>query len=239
MIRRRVSQRRSNQAPEPDLDRAVDAMTVPELRSFVGSVLDGLEDEQRAAIVDSIIARAATGDAGGKPSAPSRRPVEEVTRFVEAARRIGYADPEDVTQYLRQGTRAFLAGDHATARAVYDALLSPIANGDIDLGQHEMVDEVLHVDVHATVAQDVTSVYVTTRLSARADAVYDATEQVEGLTSLWSPIAEMENVSGGALPDLSGFLRRWVKRVERLRPAKDDWEGPHERCARRSVGWKA
>ena len=34
-------------------------MTAPELRSLVRSVLEGVEDEQRAAILDSLVARAA------------------------------------------------------------------------------------------------------------------------------------------------------------------------------------
>jgi hypothetical protein len=142
---------------------------------------------------------------------------------------------EDVTEYLRQGTRAFLAGDHATARAVFEALFPPIASVDVDLGQHEMVDEVLHVDVHAAVAQYVTAVYMTTPIGNRADAVYEALEQVEGIASLWSPIADMEGVSGGTLPDLTGFLPRWVKRLGRLRPAKDNWEAAHERWLREAV----
>jgi hypothetical protein len=33
---------------DSDLDRALDVMTAPELRSFVRDVLDGLEDKQRA-----------------------------------------------------------------------------------------------------------------------------------------------------------------------------------------------
>jgi hypothetical protein len=60
--------------------------------------------------------------------------------------RRAYADPDEVSDYLRHGTRAFLAGDHASARAVFEALLLPVARGDINLGQHEMVEEVLSVD---------------------------------------------------------------------------------------------
>ena len=109
-----------------------------------------------------------------------------------------------------------------------------------DLGQHEMVDDVLQVDVQAAVAEYVTSLYMTTPLSDRADAVYEATGEAEGLASLWSPIAEMENVSGGALPDLRGFLPRWVERLERFGRRKPIGKARMSgRCARRSFGWKA
>lgn len=50
-------------------------------------------------------------------------------------------DPDDVTEHLRRATKAFLAGDHASARAVFEAILPPIASVDIDLGQHELVEE--------------------------------------------------------------------------------------------------
>lgn len=93
MISRRHARTRAPQAANPDVDGALEAMTAPELRSFVRGVLDGLEDDQRAVIVDSLVTRAARGDAGRKPSRPSRRIVDEVRLFVEAARRIGHADP--------------------------------------------------------------------------------------------------------------------------------------------------
>jgi hypothetical protein len=220
---------------DPDLDRALEAMTAPELRSFVRGVLDGIEDHQRATFVDSLVARAARGDAGWKPSSPSRRIVDEATQFAQAARRIGSADPDDVSAHLRQGSKAFLAGDHATARAVFEALVLPIASVDIDLGQHEMVDEVLNVDARIVVAQYVTSVYTTTPLDMRAKAVDDAIQRVAGFASIRNPIADMEGASAGALPELGLFLPRWVKRLERLRPSKEDWENEHERWLREAV----
>ena len=91
---------------------------------------------------------------------------------------------------------------------MFEALLLPVAQGDINLGQHEMVEEVLNIDPHVTVAQFVTSVYTTTRLGGRANAVYAAITHVEGVASLANPIADMEGVSAGALPDLGLFLPR-------------------------------
>jgi hypothetical protein len=210
-------------------------MSAPELRSFVRTVFDGLDDDQRTAITESLVARATQGHAGWKPSRPSARVVDEACVFADAARRIAYADPDEVSDYLRRGTRAFLAGDHASARAVFEALLLPVAQGDISLGQHEMVEEVLNVDLQVTVAQYVTSVYTTTPLGGRANAVYSAITDVEGVVSLVNPIGDMEGVSAGALPDLGPFIPRWVKRLERVRPAKDDWDTAPERWLREAV----
>jgi hypothetical protein len=210
-------------------------MTAPELRAFLRAVLDEFEDKQRARVIDSLMARAARGDAGWKPNRRSSRIVNHARSFADAAQQIGRADPDDVSEHLRLASRAFLAGDHASARAVFEALLIPISTVDIDLGQHELVDDVLIVDVHACVAQYVTSVYTTTPLTDRAGAVFKAIENVKGVGSVLNPIAEMEGVSAGALPDLGVFLQRWVKHLGRRRPSKNEWESDHERWLREAV----
>jgi hypothetical protein len=161
--------------------------------------------------------------------------VEEAQSFADAARHIGHAVPDDVTEHLRRATNAFLSGDHASARAVFDAILPPIASADIDLGQHELVEEVLGVDARACVAQYVVSVYTTTPLRDRADAILRALAQVEGVGTLLSPIKDMEEVSAGVLSDLTAFLPLWVKRLKRFRPSKDEWETEHERWLREAV----
>jgi hypothetical protein len=118
---------------------------------------------------------------------------------------------------------------------VFEALPPPIANVAIDLGQHELVDDVLKVDPRIVVAQYVTSMYTTTPLDERAKAVDDAIQRVAGFALLGNPIADMEGASAGALPELGLFLPRWVKRLERLRPSKEDWENDHERWLREAV----
>ena len=146
-----------------------------------------------------------------------------------------HADPDDVSEHLRLASKAFLAGDHASARAVFEALLIPISTVAIDLGQHELVDDVLIVDVHACVAQYVTSVYTTTPLPDRAGTVFKAIENVKPVGSVLNPIGEMEGVSAGALPDLGAFLPRWVNHLARRRPSKDEWESDHEQWLREAV----
>jgi hypothetical protein len=229
------SRRHRMPAKDPEIDRALEAMSAPELRAAVRAVLEELGEDVRASVVDALIARATKATLGWRPARPSLRIVEEAKSFAEAARHIGHADPDDVTEHLRRATKAFLAGDHASAKALFEAILPPIASGDIDLGQHELVEEVLGVDPRTCVAQYVTSVYTTTPLRNRADAMVRALGQVEGVGTLLSPIKDMEDASAGVLPDLRAFLPLWVKRLQRFRPSKDEWETEHERWLREAV----
>jgi hypothetical protein len=163
-------------------------MTAPELRAAVHAVLGALDDNAKASAIDILVVRATKGTSGWRPSRLSQRLVEEAKTFAQAARQLGYADPADVTDYLRRATKAFLSGDHATARAVFEAILIPIATADIDLGQHELVEEMLGVDANACAAQYIASVYTTTPLPARAAAVLASIEHAQGVGSLISPI---------------------------------------------------
>jgi len=45
----------------------------------------------------------------------------------------------------------------------------------------------------------------------------------------------MEDAFARALPDLGVFLPLWVKRLQRFRPPKDEWETEHERRLREAV----
>jgi len=214
---------------EPDLDSALDAMTAEELRSLVRDALERLDDEPRRELADALLLRAAKGNSGWKPPAPSRRIVAEVRRFAEAARRIGYAQPDEVDDCLRQGTKAFLAGEHATARGVFEALLPAVGSGEIDLGQHELIDEVLAVDVQECATQYVASVYLTTPLEERAQALSAAMDAVHGVASFWRPIEQMERAATCRLPELDAFLPRWAELLEGRQTSEDDWERNRER----------
>jgi len=182
-------------AEDPDFNSALEAMTAPELRALVRGVLDEVAPDARTAIVDQLMARAVKGRAGWKPSSPSQRIVDNARSFAEAARVVGYADPADVSEHLRLGSKAFLAGDHASARGVFEALLPPIAVVDIDLGQHELVDEVLGVEANTCVAKYVTSVFTTTPLGQRADALL----RRHGASERRQLAAESDQRDGGRL----------------------------------------
>jgi hypothetical protein len=212
--------RRTSATERVEIEQALDALSAPELRAVVRGILDDVDEDVRTTLVDRLLAQATRGSSGRKPARPSPRIVADAQAFAEAARRVGQADPDDVTEHLRRASKAFLAGDHASARAVFDAILPPVASVDIDLGQHELVEEVLGVDAQVCVAQYVASVYTTTPLRGRVDAVLRAIGDAHGVGTLFSPIKDMEDVTAGALPELQAFLPLWVKRLDCRRSSR-------------------
>ncbi len=210
-------------------------MSADELRSFVQDALGRLEDEPRTQLEDALLRRAARGTTGWRPSVPSPTVVGEIERFVEAARHVGHANPSHVDKYLRQGVKASLAGDQPTARSILGALLLAIAEAEVDLGQHELVDEVLTVNMHDSAARYVVAVYCTTLPDDRADAVFEAMGAVEGLAYLSEPIAAMEGVAADPLPQLAQFLPGWIERLEREPMPAGEWETNRHRWLREAV----
>jgi hypothetical protein len=129
-----------------DIAGALRALDADDLRAFIVETLERLDPDERRPVEDALLRRAAARG-GYRPAAPSPAIVDEVLELAKAARRVGHAEPMEVDEYLRRGITASLAGEHATARRVFEALLFPIAEAEIDLGQHEMVEEVLSVDL--------------------------------------------------------------------------------------------
>ena len=210
-------------------------MTAEELRSFVRDALKHLDDGLRRELADTLLVRAAKGSSGWKAPSASRRIVAEVRRFAEAARRVGYADPHEVDHCLRQGMRAFLAGDHAIACAVFEALLPAVGDGEIYLGYHEMIDEVLTVDVQECAAQFAVSVYMTTPFEERPRALAEAMDAVGGVAFFRQPIEQMEHAATCLLPDLDVFLPRWVELLEGQQSSEDGWEVTRSMWLREAV----
>jgi hypothetical protein len=57
----------------------------------VRAVLEELDEDVRASVVDALIARATKATSGWRPTRPSQRIAEEAKSFAEAARHIGHA----------------------------------------------------------------------------------------------------------------------------------------------------
>jgi hypothetical protein len=112
------------------LTNALESMSAEELRAFVVAALARLDDGSRGDLENALLQHAARGRSGWKPAAPSAALVEEAKGYAAAARRVGEADPSEVDEFLRQAITASLAGDHGVARAVFGALLEPLAQGD-------------------------------------------------------------------------------------------------------------
>jgi hypothetical protein len=232
--------RRRTSTSKPDssvVDGALAAMSAVELRELVRDMLLELDERAHARILNFLIDRAARNDSGWTPAGPSEESVSSIVAFAEAAKRVGYADPSEVDDYLLQGTNAFLGKDYLVAFKIFRALLLPICDGDIDLGQHEMVDEILSVDVAACAAQYVVATYMTAVPEQRAEAARTAIDEVGGFGNFWEPLREMDRVAIEPLPQLDDFISRWRALIEAScgSARRNDWGTERDGWLREAV----
>jgi hypothetical protein len=215
----------------------LEAMGAEDLREAVREILVELDDRAHARVVNSLIGRAARGDSGWAPATVRDQDVAEVLSFVRAARRVGYADPSDVDEYLHRGVAAFLGKHYAAAKKIFGALLPPIADADIDLGQHELVDEVLGVDAAECVAQYLVATYMTAHPEERAGAVRTAIDEMGDVTYFFEPIQRMEAAALEPLPGLDDFLGTWRALVaqEARGGRRGSWDGGADKWLREVV----
>lgn len=201
--------------PTPDAsssEAALDAMNADELRSLIRDMLPWFDEALQARFANALVDQAARNGSGWVPQGPTDAVVNEVEAFAEAAKRIGYAEPSEVDAYLRDGFNAFLGKNYHAAFRIFRALLIPVGNVDIDLGQHEMLDEVLGVDPAACAAQYVAAMYMTSTPKNRGKAVLTAIDEMHGIGHFWEPLRELERVAIEPLPDLDDFLlRAWCR----------------------------
>lgn len=232
---------RTKSTAPTDLASALATLPADALRQVIHDLLLELDDRTHARVVASLIDRATREGSGWTPGAVSDAAVAEVLAFAKAARRAGHADPSDVDEHLRRGTAAFLRKDYAAARQIFAALLLPLGDGSIDLGQDELLDEVLGADVGGCAAQYVVSAYMLAAAADRAEAVRAAIDEVQSIEHFWEPLREMEQAAVEPLSDLAAFLPRWRSLIERRlanTPAgkrADDWDTEDHRWLREVV----
>jgi hypothetical protein len=214
---------------------ALAALSPDELRLFVIESLEGLDPSVRGALEDRLLQHAARSASGWKPEHLSTAVVEDAKAFAARARADGEAKPSDVEDFLRCAVSASLAGDHASARTVFEALLVPISNGDIQLGQDETVDEVLSIDLHECLCRFAGAEYVTTPIAARADALLKTLDNTHGLSYLHDPIDDIARALGAELPDLDAFMTLWIARLEHESASSSDWESERQRWLRTAI----
>ena len=233
-----MSRRRTT--PEParsDVDAALAALSVHDLREVVGEMLLALDEKAYSSALNSLIQRAARSGSGWAPTPLSDDEVAEALAFAKTAERVGQADPSEVDEHLRRASGAFLRKDYAAAHQIFGGLLRPIGGGEIDLGQDEMVDEVLGADIAECAAQYVVSAYLLSPPAKRADAVRAAIDEMHGVGHFWEPIRELERVALEMLPGLDDFLPRW-RALLAQKPTGErsrDWDTEEDRWLREVV----
>jgi tetratricopeptide (TPR) repeat protein len=218
--------RASGSEVDPSLiEGALVALHAGDLRELVRDILPWLEEPAYGRLVNSLVDRAARGDSDWIPDGPAARDVASIASFAEAARRVGYADPATVDEYLRLGSNAFLGKDYRSAAEIFRSLLLPVGEVEIDLGQHELVDEVLTVDVAACAAQYVVSTYMTADPEQRAEVVRASIHDVDGIGYFWEPLSSMERVAVEPLAEFGDFLSGWRELIEEgtSTDGRDDW----------------
>lgn len=226
--------------PTPDAsstEAALDAMDADGLRALVREMIPWFDDVLHARFVNALVDRAARTTPSWAPKAPDSAQVGEIQEFAEAAKRIGYAEPSEVDAYLRQGANAFLAKDYAAAFQIFRALLIPAGHGEFQLGQDEMIDEVLGIDPATCAAQYVASMYMTATPKNRGKAVLSAIDEMHGIGYFWKPLRELERVAIEPLPDFDDFLVQWKALVEERvqKDRKNDWDSHEDRWLREVV----
>lgn len=199
-----------------EADSALDALDANELRQLIRDLLPEMDELTGGRVTCELMERATRKGSGWTPAPVSESEVAGVLAFVKAARRSGHADPTEVDRCLRLGTAAFLGKDYATAQQIFGTLLRPFADAEIDLGQDELIDEVLSSDVNLCATQYLVATYMVTTPEQRPEALRAALHEVNGLAYIWEPIRQLESVAVEPLPDLDNFLASWQTTVAKL-----------------------
>lgn len=231
------TRRAISESSRNELQAAIAALGADELREVVREIMVELDDQARSRAMNAILRRGARSGSGSVPAVLDDADVAEAIAFAEAVRRVGHGDPVDVDERLRRGVAAFVRRDYAAARRIFGALLPPLADGDIDLGQDELISEVLGVDAAECATQYVVSTYMTSEPTRRAEAVRAAIAEVRGASFFCEPIREMEAAVSDALPGLAEFLAAWRVIVEReaVGGRDNDWDGDAPRWQREVI----
>ena len=235
---KRRGRTRAKPRPDPrDTEAALQAIGADELRGVVRDLLPWLDAATHARLANALVDRAARSCADWAPPTPSDAAVAEVEAFAASARRAGAAEPSEVDACLRLATNAFLARSYPAAVRMFGALLVPIGTADIDLGQAELVEEVLGVDVADCATQYVVAVYMTSPPRERAKAVLEAIDDMGCLDPFWEPLHAMERAAIEPLPGLDEFIPQWRQLVERRasRSRRSQWDSTEDRWLREVV----
>jgi hypothetical protein len=203
---------------------ALAALDADALRALILDMLPHFDARLEARLASEAVRRAGAQQQGWAPRSPDEALISEIEAFAQRALVESYADASEVDAYLCEGSTAFFAGNHLAARRIYGALLPPLANADFHVGQDEMVDEMLGVDVDNCVLQYLISLYMTTPVAERASAIFDALTDVNHLAYLRTPLTDLKSTAITALPDFEDFLVAWRALLQSRSTAQaDQW----------------
>ncbi|MDX9722856.1 MAG: hypothetical protein RBU37_19055 [Myxococcota bacterium] len=153
-------------------------------------------------------------------SGPSESLIAAIEAFAAQARRAYGASPRLVDDCLYQASLAFTARNYAGNVRIIRPLLVPICNGRIDLGQQELVEDVLTVNVESCAAQYAVAMYMTSSERQRVRALLVAIDELSHVGRFFKPIQELEQVCVEPLPGLDTFLEQWQALLEKVRCAR-------------------
>jgi hypothetical protein len=213
---------------------------------FFRDHLDSLPHDIRGEAIESLTLFAGRAQPSWQaPPAADPTLLDEVDQFVTRGRRRASGDPSEVDELLQRATRVFLGGDLELALTAWRRLLAPLSEGEIHLGEDELINEVLSTNLHEVMARCLLAAYCLAPLEARAEALWKATDEFGWLSYLSDPIREMETVSTKPLPDLNAFLPSWFQYLQtRVKPDaagrfEDATDGMLREAAARSGGASA
>lgn len=212
-----MSRSAARPSPDADLDSfeaALSSLSLDALRRFTRERLRELDPEARRASVEALL-EFAVRHGGWRPTrAADPRLLEDVRAFVRVSSSHGDASPGAIDALFDRVNRAFLAGEMALACDAYEALLRPLADGEIFLGQHEMYSEVLRNHPGDAVARYRVAVWASAPPAQRAEALWNALLWTDDLESWGAPLEQMERAAVGPLPGWEEFLHAWDAWVE-------------------------
>ncbi|MEM1414203.1 MAG: hypothetical protein AAGH15_04855 [Myxococcota bacterium] len=210
--------------PDVELRAALDAMTAPQLRAVILALVPWLDRASEARVRQTVLEGASRGSGGWSPDRPSDAEFARLEALAGAIVDAGVGDPRMVDGVLLQGSRAFLAGDAATSRRLFEAMLVPLGVEGLDLGQHELESEVLTTSLGPCVRQYAVALYLTCPAEERAQAVEEALDDLRHLHFVSQPLRELETTALEPLPDFDAFLADWRQRMEaRAAGARNPW----------------
>ena len=193
----------------PSVSKAFKAMSADELRALMREIWPSLSHQTQLIIISELITRNVESTPSGYPSGPSAERVEEIERFALLAQQQNITDADEVDEALYDGELAFLAGDYEATIKIFKALLPPLGNAEIDLGQEELIDEELAVSIDKCADRYVASIYMTSPPEERASHVLSAMKEMRHVGYFFTPLSQLQQVAIEPLPELERFLGEW------------------------------